>query len=667
MANSKYEYVRSFEQHDILLSNTWIVVRIDGRGFSKLTAKYKFTKPNDERALNLMNAAAEAVMKELPDLVLAYGNSDEFSFVFHKDCVLFERRASKLTTTIVSTFTSYYTFLWPTYFPATQLTPPLPSFDGRAVCYPSDQNLRDYISWRQVDCHINNLYNTAFWTLVQQGGMEARAAERELSGTVSSDKNEILFSRFQINYNNEPEIFRKGSVLYRDFFPMEAQSSPPPQSTREPPVLSHPQPRRALTRPMSQPLERTIPGLLEDSPASTVTTPRGPTFLSTSTTPSPPPSPSSMSIPAFPFPQNFVPVSPPPSGTATASTSMAKHSLPRITPLPLPPPTLKPSTKPPPSLSPPNPAAHTNFSPLASPSINVPDRTTSSHPRIISHSASASLTMPSSSRTMVVSTSTPKPTLKHRSPSLSVLEGQPPVIPLRISSIPANTKPRKLSLPSQKSFSNLQSNDKENATTSKPSRPSPPMSTMKELPSPPIDSTFPHLPQSPEWTETQWADIRTPDAMDQVIPNPIFGSPDALRSSRCEAHTVSRRSRSHSRLHSAPTSFFPSPPSKSDLRGKAPVQSSMVARSQANTGKAKVTEEGGWAAGTKDSRREGKERGKEKEKERESGVPKEMSRTQRDKDRKRRTKARIVVEHVDVIKDEFWERRPWIQSGKAGV
>lgn len=31
----RYEYVRAFEQPDILLSNTWIVVRIDGRGFSK--------------------------------------------------------------------------------------------------------------------------------------------------------------------------------------------------------------------------------------------------------------------------------------------------------------------------------------------------------------------------------------------------------------------------------------------------------------------------------------------------------------------------------------------------------------------------------------------------------------------------------------------------------
>jgi tRNA(His) guanylyltransferase len=35
-------------------------------------------------------------------------------------------------------------------------------------------------------------------------------------GTVSSDKNEILFSQFGINYNNEAEMFKKGSALFRD-------------------------------------------------------------------------------------------------------------------------------------------------------------------------------------------------------------------------------------------------------------------------------------------------------------------------------------------------------------------------------------------------------------------------------------------------------------------
>jgi tRNA(His) guanylyltransferase len=43
-----------------------------------------------------------------------------------------------------------------------------------------------------------------------------------------------------------------------------------------------------------------------------------------------------------------------------------------------------------------------------------------------------------------------------------------------------------------------------------------------------------------------------------------------------------------------------------------------------------------------------------------------QSKTQEEKDRKRRAKARITVQHVDIIKDEFWERRPWLLSNKPG-
>lgn len=46
--------------------------------------------------------------------------------------------------------------------------------------------------------------------------MDAAAAEQRLSGTVSSDKNEILFKEFGINYNNEDDLFKKGSVVFRD-------------------------------------------------------------------------------------------------------------------------------------------------------------------------------------------------------------------------------------------------------------------------------------------------------------------------------------------------------------------------------------------------------------------------------------------------------------------
>eukprot|EP00041_Stephanoeca_diplocostata_P037286 m.1402100 g.1402100 ORF g.1402100 m.1402100 type:complete len:156 (-) comp25009_c0_seq36:891-1358(-) len=88
-------------------------------------------------------------------------------------------------------------------------------FDGRVVCYPSRKNIRDYLSWRQADTHINNMYNTCYWTLVLKGGKTPQEAQKTLEGTFSKDKNEILFSQFGINYNNEPPMFRKGSIVVR--------------------------------------------------------------------------------------------------------------------------------------------------------------------------------------------------------------------------------------------------------------------------------------------------------------------------------------------------------------------------------------------------------------------------------------------------------------------
>lgn len=54
--------------------------------------------------------------------------------------------------------------------------------------YPNEQTLKDYFRWRQVDCHINNLYNTVFWCMVGKG-MENRQVEKILKDTNSGKKN----------------------------------------------------------------------------------------------------------------------------------------------------------------------------------------------------------------------------------------------------------------------------------------------------------------------------------------------------------------------------------------------------------------------------------------------------------------------------------------------
>jgi tRNA(His) guanylyltransferase len=136
-------------------------------GYNRFADDHAFVKPNDIRALELMDLAAWTVMREYPDVVLAYGQSDEYryvtlppsrdvtlphklSFLLRKSTKLYNRRQSKITSLMCSLFTSTYVMLWPQCFPDTHLRY-APSFDARIVLYPGAQEVRDYFSWRQAD------------------------------------------------------------------------------------------------------------------------------------------------------------------------------------------------------------------------------------------------------------------------------------------------------------------------------------------------------------------------------------------------------------------------------------------------------------------------------------------------------------------------------------
>eukprot|EP00835_Amoeboradix_gromovi_P005232 NODE_474_length_8025_cov_0.281983.p2 type:complete len:254 gc:universal NODE_474_length_8025_cov_0.281983:3035-3796(+) len=207
----KYSYVRQFEPNNKLLQKTYIIVRIDGKNFSKFTEVNEFEKPNDIIGIDAMNSAALHCMKEFLDIKMAYGQSDEYSFLFEPKSNPCNRRTEKLISLMASTFTSKYCSYKDWKYP--------PVFDARAVVYPQKIQIMDYFKWRQADCHVNNLYNTVFWRIVKSGITKQEATE-QLKGTNSSDKNEILFSKFKMNYNNECNIYKKGTTLIRSVLPM---------------------------------------------------------------------------------------------------------------------------------------------------------------------------------------------------------------------------------------------------------------------------------------------------------------------------------------------------------------------------------------------------------------------------------------------------------------
>ncbi|KAF9449765.1 Thg1-domain-containing protein [Macrolepiota fuliginosa MF-IS2] len=275
MANTKYAYVRNFELPDPLLPNTFLVFRVDGHSFHRFSDAHNFTKPNDIRALQLMDHAARDTMEAHPDIVLAFGESDEYSFLLKKSTTIYSRRQSKILSTLTSQFTSSYVYHWSGYFPDKPLQYP-PSFDGRIVLYPTEKEVKDYFAWRQADTHINNLYNTTFWALVQEGNQTTTEAHATLRGTFSKDKNEILFSRFNINYSTIDARFRKGSVLVREALdeyvvPQYQESQELEERGLKRSQASHPLSEVFTLHPLAEETEstnETILGRLGDTPST---------------------------------------------------------------------------------------------------------------------------------------------------------------------------------------------------------------------------------------------------------------------------------------------------------------------------------------------------------------------------------------------------------------
>jgi tRNA(His) guanylyltransferase len=177
----------------------WAVIRVDGRGFSRLTEKH-FTKPFDERMREYMTAAAVALMTEF---AAVYGctHSDEISVALPPDCGLFGRVLEKLVS--VSAGICSATFTAAAGLPA--------HFDSRVWTGTSVADVADYFSWRQSDAARSALSTWCYWTL-RRAGRSARQATAALVGAGTAQQNELLFQH-GINFDDIPPWQRHGIGL----------------------------------------------------------------------------------------------------------------------------------------------------------------------------------------------------------------------------------------------------------------------------------------------------------------------------------------------------------------------------------------------------------------------------------------------------------------------
>ena len=75
----RMEYFRSLTDYR-LMPNSYVVVMVDGRGFSK-SVKKLFEKPFDDKFISMMNDTAKYICEHVQGVKTAFVQSDEISFI----------------------------------------------------------------------------------------------------------------------------------------------------------------------------------------------------------------------------------------------------------------------------------------------------------------------------------------------------------------------------------------------------------------------------------------------------------------------------------------------------------------------------------------------------------------------------------------------------------
>ena len=194
-------YEQSIDQ--CILPDMYLVARLDGRSFSRLTKEVcNFEAPFDVRFRDMMVNTVKQLMDCGFRVVYGFTESDEISLLFHREEATFGRKVRKFNSILAGQASAAFSL---------QLGQVI-AMDCRLVPLPSIEKVKDYFLWRQEDAHRNALNAHCYWMLRKEG-VGAQEATAQLDGKSISYKNELLFSR-GINFDKLPAWQKRGIGVF---------------------------------------------------------------------------------------------------------------------------------------------------------------------------------------------------------------------------------------------------------------------------------------------------------------------------------------------------------------------------------------------------------------------------------------------------------------------
>ena len=192
----KYDYFKNLKVPE----GCYFMVRLDGNCFSTFTERYE--RPFDEKFYQAMTTGAKQLMTYITDVYKAHFHSDEISLYFDKDSDWFDRRVEKITSItsgILSSVFSHHENV-----PA--------HFDSRVLVTPTQEDIEAYEKDRRLNAFRGCVNSYAYWKL-REKGLTKRQATKRLGVLRSKERQELLFTEFDINVTKLPAWQRVGAFL----------------------------------------------------------------------------------------------------------------------------------------------------------------------------------------------------------------------------------------------------------------------------------------------------------------------------------------------------------------------------------------------------------------------------------------------------------------------
>jgi tRNA(His) 5'-end guanylyltransferase len=189
--------------HDhCVLPGIYMVARLDGRGFTKLTKAGDFETPFDEQFMDIMVDTTKHLMQCGFKVIYAYTESDEISLLFSLDIDVFNRKTRKYNSILAGEASAKFSLIYGE----------VATFDCRICQLPNKETVVDYFRWRNEDAGRNALNSYCYWTLRKENYSKRKAA-KFLEHKTIAEKNELLFQH-GINFNEVPSWQKRGVGLW---------------------------------------------------------------------------------------------------------------------------------------------------------------------------------------------------------------------------------------------------------------------------------------------------------------------------------------------------------------------------------------------------------------------------------------------------------------------